>query len=119
VDANPDLANIEDALSRWDHARWRLACHDKLANMDQYGTCPVVGRPPKDINVVDTKWLAWLLGKRKQFGRCVRQLPNGKRRSRIELVDERLIDATFTRKLFIHFSAAWYLLELLEQRPLF
>jgi hypothetical protein len=23
VDANPDPANIEDALSRWDHARWR------------------------------------------------------------------------------------------------
>jgi hypothetical protein len=29
VDANPDPANI-DALARWGHARWRLACHDEL-----------------------------------------------------------------------------------------
>jgi hypothetical protein len=25
VDANPCPTNVEDALSRWDHARWRLA----------------------------------------------------------------------------------------------
>jgi hypothetical protein len=34
VDANPDPANIEDALSRWDHARWKLACHEELTKMD-------------------------------------------------------------------------------------
>jgi hypothetical protein len=56
VDANPDPANVEDALLRWDHARWRLASHDDLTKMDQYGTWTVVHRP-KDINVVDTKWV--------------------------------------------------------------
>jgi hypothetical protein len=39
VDANPDPANDEDALSRWGHARWRLACHDDLTKMDQYDCC--------------------------------------------------------------------------------
>jgi Reverse transcriptase (RNA-dependent DNA polymerase) len=57
VDANPDPANIEDALSRWDHPRWRHACHEELTRMDQYGTWTVVCRPPKDVNVVDTKWV--------------------------------------------------------------
>jgi Reverse transcriptase (RNA-dependent DNA polymerase) len=54
VDANPDPANIEDAISHWDHARWRHACHEELTRMDQYGTWTVVRRP-KDITVVDTK----------------------------------------------------------------
>jgi hypothetical protein len=53
-DANPDPANIENALACRDHARWRLARHDKLTKMDQYGTWTVVCRTPKDINVVDT-----------------------------------------------------------------
>jgi Reverse transcriptase (RNA-dependent DNA polymerase) len=56
VDANPDPANIEDALSRWDHARWKHACHEELTKMNQYGTWTVVCRP-KDIDVVDTKWV--------------------------------------------------------------
>jgi hypothetical protein len=57
VDANPYPTNIEDALSRWDHARWRLAYHEELTKMDQYSTWTVVRRPPKDINVVDIKWV--------------------------------------------------------------
>jgi hypothetical protein len=56
VHANPDPANIEDALLRWDHARWRLACHDELTKMNQYSTWTIIRRP-KDINVVDTKWV--------------------------------------------------------------
>jgi Reverse transcriptase (RNA-dependent DNA polymerase) len=60
VDANPDPVNIEDALSRWDHARWRLTCHEELIKMDQYSTWTVVRRPLKDINVVDTKWVLYI-----------------------------------------------------------
>jgi hypothetical protein len=56
VDANPDPASIEDALSRWNHARWRHTCHEELTRMDQYGTWTVVRRP-EDVNIIDTKWV--------------------------------------------------------------
>jgi Reverse transcriptase (RNA-dependent DNA polymerase) len=56
VDANPDPVNIEDALSHWDHARWKQACHEELTKMHQYGTWTIVRRP-EDVNVVDTKWV--------------------------------------------------------------
>jgi hypothetical protein len=54
-----DPANIEDALSRWDYTRWKQACYEELTKMHQYGTWTVVRRP-KDINIVDTKWVLYI-----------------------------------------------------------
>jgi Reverse transcriptase (RNA-dependent DNA polymerase) len=59
VDANPDPTNIENALWRWDHVRWRLAYHEELTKMHQYSTRTVVCRP-KDVNVVNTKWVLYI-----------------------------------------------------------
>jgi hypothetical protein len=55
-DANPAPGNIEDALSLWDHARWKQACYEELTKMHQYGSWTVLRRP-KDVNVIDTKWV--------------------------------------------------------------
>jgi hypothetical protein len=62
IDDQPSVHTIYamdpvDASPRRDHARWRLACHEELTKMDQYGTWTIVCRP-KDINGVDTKWIS-------------------------------------------------------------